>query len=126
MEDQTDEGDSDIKKNFMVHKIKSLLADKWDLECAADFKHVFRFLFFPMHCHLWPLDKSSSSRWTDGPRVNNVEPIMVVFEDKDEKDQLWSKLSMKIVDDIVKRRGSIAITNVTFLSVAVSRRDIEF
>ena len=59
-----------------------------------------------------------SSRWTDGPRVNNVEPIMVVFEDKDEKDQLWSKLSMKIVDDIVKRRGSIAITNVGFLSVA--------
>ncbi len=51
---------------------------------------------------------------------------MVVFEDKDEKDQLWSKLSMKIVDDIVKRRGSIAITNVSFFSVAVSRRDIEF
>ena len=51
---------------------------------------------------------------------------MVVFEDKDEKDQLWSKLSMKIVDDIVKRRSSIAITNVSFLSVAVSRRDIEF
>ena len=58
--------------------------------------------------------------------MNNVEPIMVVFEDKDEKDQLWSKLSMKIVDDIVKKRGSIAITNVSFLSVAVSRRDIEF
>ena len=50
MEDQTDEGDSDIKKNFMVHKIKSLLADKWDMECDADFKHVFRFLLFPMHC----------------------------------------------------------------------------
>ena len=50
--------------------------------------------------------------------MNNVEPIMVVFEDKDEKDQLWSKLSMKIVDDIVKRRSSIAITNVSFLSVA--------
>ena len=59
-----------------------------------------------------------SSRWGDGPRVNNVDPIMVVFEDKEEKDQLWSKLSMKIVDDIVKRRGSIAITNVSFLSVA--------
>ena len=53
MEDQTDEGDSDIKKNFMVHKIKSLLADKWDLECAAEFKHVFRLLFlspFPCFC----------------------------------------------------------------------------
>ena len=45
---------------------------------------------------------------------------MVVFEDKDEKDQLWSKLSMKIVDDIVKRRSSIAITNVSFLSVCRS------
>ena len=41
---------------------------------------------------------------------------MVVFEDKMEKDQLWSKLSMRIVDDIVKRRSSIAITNVSSLS----------
>lgn len=49
MEDQTDEGDADIKKNFMVHKIKSLLAEKWDLECEADLKHVFRFSF---HMHL--------------------------------------------------------------------------
>ena len=67
---------------------------------------------------------TSSSRWADGPLMNNVEPIMVVFEDKDEKDQLWSKLSMKIVDDIVKRRSSIAITNVSFLSVATSRQYI--
>ena len=45
MEDQTDDGDADIKKNFMVHKIQSLLEDKWDLECSASFKHVFRFPF---------------------------------------------------------------------------------
>ena len=43
MEDQTDEGDADIKKNFMVHKIQSLLASKWNLEFSASFKHVFRF-----------------------------------------------------------------------------------
>ena len=36
-----------------------------------------------------------------------------MFEDKSEKDQLWTKLSMKIVDDIVKRRSIIAITNVS-------------
>ena len=42
MEDQTDGDDSDIKKNFMDHKIKSLLSDKWDLECTAALKHVFR------------------------------------------------------------------------------------
>ena len=51
-------------------------------------------------------------RWDEGPRTNGVHPILVVFADKEEKDQLWSKLSMKIVDDMVKRRSSIAITNV--------------
>ena len=44
MEDQTDEGDADIKKNFMVHKIKSLLAEKWDLECEADFNTFSGFI----------------------------------------------------------------------------------
>ena len=58
MEDQTDEGDADIKKNFMVHKIKSLLSEKWDLECEADFKHVFRF-----DMHLRDHDMNVSSRW---------------------------------------------------------------
>ena len=52
-------------------------------------------------------------RWTDGPRTDHVEPIMVVFESKEEKDELWTKLSMKVVDDIVKKRSSIAITNVS-------------
>ena len=35
-----------------------------------------------------------------------------MFSDKTEKDQLWTKLSMKIIDDIVKRRSSIVITHV--------------
>ena len=51
-------------------------------------------------------------RWEEGPRSDDVVPILVVFEDKAEKDLLWSKLSMKVVDDIVKRRSSIVITNV--------------
>ena len=54
----------------------------------------------------------SFSRWDEGPKSNNVDPILVVFADKEQKDLLWTKLSMKIVDDMVKRRSSIAITNV--------------
>ena len=45
--------------------------------------------------------------------MNGTDPILVVFSDKSEKDQLWTKLSMKIVDDIVKRRSSIFITHVS-------------
>ena len=52
------------------------------------------------------------ARWEEGPKSNNVDPILVVFADKEQKDLLWTKLSMKIVDDMVKRRSSIAITNV--------------
>ena len=44
--------------------------------------------------------------------MNGTDPILVVFSEKSEKDQLWTKLSMKIVDDIVKRRSSIFITHV--------------
>merc|ERR1712038_1745153 len=47
-------GDEDIRKNFLDHNIKNLLRAEWDIECAAPFKHVFR--------------------WSDGPRVNGVEP----------------------------------------------------
>ena len=43
LEGQTQgEEDPDIKKNFLEHKIKSLLMEKWELECTAAFKHVFR------------------------------------------------------------------------------------
>ena len=85
--------DPDIRKNFLEHKVKSLLEEKWDIDCTAVFKHVLR--------------------WEDGPKAGGVTPILVVFEDKYEKDQLWTKLSMKIVDDIVRRRDSITITNVS-------------
>ena len=61
------------------------------------------------------LDAYLYLRWDKGPKSNGVHPIFVVFSDQEDKDQLWSKLSMKIVDDIVKRRSSIAITNVSTL-----------
>ena len=93
LEEQTKMDDPDIRKNFLEHKVKSLLEEKWDIDCTAVFKHVLR--------------------WEDGPKAGGVTPILVVFEDKYEKDQLWTKLSMKIVDDIVRRRDSITITNVS-------------
>ena len=37
-------GDEDIRKNFLDHNIKNLLRAEWDIECAAPFKHVFRWI----------------------------------------------------------------------------------
>ena len=51
-------------------------------------------------------------RWTAGPRVNGVEPILVVFEDTDDKEQLWMKISLKLKDDMVERRESVIVTQV--------------
>ena len=31
-------------------------------------------------------------RWRDGPRVNGVEPILVIFEERKEKELVWTKL----------------------------------
>lgn len=42
MEEATDLDDDDIKKNFLDQKIRSLLAEKWDIETSASFTHVFR------------------------------------------------------------------------------------
>ena len=49
-------------------------------------------------------------RWTAGPKVNGVEPILVVFEEKKDKEQLWMKLSLKLRDDIIERRDSVFVT----------------
>ena len=51
-------------------------------------------------------------RWTAGPRVNGVEPILVVFENKNDKEQLWMKLSIKMRDDMLERRESVIVTQV--------------
>ena len=42
LEEQTNTDDPEIRRSFMDHKIRSLLSEKWDLECDAAFKHVFR------------------------------------------------------------------------------------
>ena len=42
LEEQTSSDNPDIRKNFMDHKIRSLLATKWEIECSVTFKHVFR------------------------------------------------------------------------------------
>ena len=44
--------------------------------------------------------------------MNGVEPILVVFEDKNDKDQLWMKLSIKLRDDMGERRESVVVTQV--------------
>ena len=47
----------------------------------------------------------SLCRWSGGPRVNGVEPVLVIFEDKKEKDQVWSKLR-----DNLKAKTNIVVT----------------
>ena len=42
LEEQTHTDVPEIRRSFMDHKIRSLLSEKWDLECDAAFKHVFR------------------------------------------------------------------------------------
>ena len=44
--------------------------------------------------------------------MNGVEPILVVFEDKNDKEQLWMKLSIKLRDDMLERRESVIVTQV--------------
>ena len=51
LEEQTSSDNPDIRKNFMDHKIRSLLATKWEIECSATFKHVFRYRLGLITCH---------------------------------------------------------------------------
>ena len=60
----------------------------------------------------YSLSPALPCRWTAGPRVNGVEPILVVFEDKNDKEQLWMKLSIKLRDDMLERRESVIVTQV--------------
>ena len=46
-----------------------------------------------------------NNRWSSGPRVNGVEPILVIFENKKEKDQVWIKLR-----DNLKAKHNIVVT----------------
>ena len=92
LEEETQQNDAEIKKNIIEHKIRSLIKSEWGIDCKATFKHVFR--------------------WTAGPKVNGVEPILVVFEDKQDKEQIWMKLSLKLRDDMLERRDSVMVTQV--------------
>ena len=42
VEEQMQMEDADIKKSFIDQRIRDLLMEKWDLDCTATFKHVFR------------------------------------------------------------------------------------
>ena len=44
VEEQMQMDDADIKKNFMDQRIRDLLMEKWEIDCTATFKHVFRCL----------------------------------------------------------------------------------
>ena len=44
-------------------------------------------------------------RWSGGPRVNEVEPILVIFEDRKEKEQVWAKLR-----DNLRTKTNIVVT----------------
>ena len=61
-----------------------------------------------------------SPRWSAGPRVNGVEPILVIFEDKKEKDQVWCKLR-----DNLRAKTNIVVTqdSSTKRQVALDEKD---
>ena len=42
LEEETKIDDSAIKKNFIEHKIRSIMKAEWGIDCSASFKHVFR------------------------------------------------------------------------------------
>ena len=54
-------------------------------------------------------------RWSAGPWVNGVEPVLVIFEDKREKDQVWSKL----------RDNLRAKTNIVVTQDSSTKRQVE-
>ena len=42
LEEETKVADAAIKKNFIEHKIRSIMKTEWGIDCSASFKHVFR------------------------------------------------------------------------------------
>ena len=51
------------------------------------------------------VSKASFYRWSGGPRVNGMEPILVIFEDRKEKEQVWAKLR-----DNLRTKTNIVVT----------------
>merc|ERR1719166_856966 len=89
--------DEDIRRNFLDHNIKKLLQAEWDIECTAPFKHVFR--------------------WSDGPRVNGVEPILVIFEDPKDKEFVWTKLKEDNQDQNLQHYQGYKVKNDTSVTI---------
>ena len=44
-------------------------------------------------------------RWKDGPRVHGVEPILVIFDERKEKELVWTKLR-----DNLKTKTNVVVT----------------
>ena len=44
LEEETKQDDAAIKKNFIEHKIRSIMKAEWGIDCNASFKHVFRYI----------------------------------------------------------------------------------
>ena len=42
LEEETKEDEVEIKKNFIEHKIRSIMKAEWGIDCSASFKHVLR------------------------------------------------------------------------------------
>ena len=42
MEEEMGNDKPEIKKNFLEHKIRTILFEEWDIDCQAQFQHVFR------------------------------------------------------------------------------------
>ena len=50
----------------------------------------------------------SDTRWSDGPKLNGVAPIIVVFDCQHDKDQLWIKISAIMRDMMTEGKEDLA------------------
>ena len=100
-----------MKSIFELAENLSLVLTKLDTELGLAQPQL---VCFSIRNRFLSADEMIIFRWTAGPKVNGIEPILVVFEDKDAKDQIWMKLSLKMRDSLVDRRDSITVTQVRF------------
>ena len=65
-------------------------------------------------------------RWSDGPRVNGVEPILVIFEDPKDKEFVWTRLrdnlqtktNVVVTQDSSSRRITKTKTDINEATIA--------
>ena len=66
LEEETKQDDAAIKKNFIEHKIRSIMKSEWGIDCNASFKHVFRYIDQDMFTFTDPamqVDSWSKGEW---------------------------------------------------------------